>query len=678
MASKGEVKVANHTTRGNCGPHPHCGDQSLRYSRASRVRRWDDVGVGAEMNAEPLLEEKLIKRSQQRRRTSPLNYKERLFVLTKSSLSYYDGKAEKKFQRGSVELSRIRCVEVVKDEGGLNPCQNKFPFQVVHNTNTLYVFTPSHDSRTAWVQRIKEEIRDNREILTKFHPRFWWEGEWLCCRQAEKQAPGCEEYNLFGDASRKPLPPIPAEEGAHGRHLRPLPPEARDHGEEAAVALYDFPGREPHDLRLVKGGEYVIVERCDVNWYKARNQDGEEGYIPSNYVTEKKSGNLAQFAWYGKHVNRNKAEELLRKEDKEGTFIVRESSTRGTYTVSLYTKNGGGTIKHYLIKETKGSPKQFYLAGKHVFCSIAELIAYHRHNAAGLVARLRYPVGKQDSSAPSTAGFSYKKWEINPSDLTFMKELGSGQAGVVRLAMWRAQHKVAIKAIKPGAMHEEDFVEEAEVMMKLSHPKLVQLYGVCSRQRPIYIVTEFMERGCLLDFLRSRRGGFGAVSLLSVCLDVCEGMRHLESSSFIHRDLGARNCLVNDSLTVKVSDFGMARYVLDDQYTSSLSSKFPVKWSPPEVFNFCRYSSKSDVWSYGVLMWEAFTEGRMPFEQRGNREVVTLVTKGHRLSRPTLATETVYDIMRLCWQERPEDRPSFSQLCLTISDVLEGDVAHAV
>nr|XP_057923366.1 tyrosine-protein kinase Tec isoform X2 [Doryrhamphus excisus] len=610
------------------------------------------------MSAELLLEETLIKRSQQKRRTSPLNYKERLFVLTKSSLSYYDGRAEKKFRRGSIPLSCIRCVEVVRDVGGINPCQYKYPFQVVHESNTLYVFAPSQDSRTVWVQRIKEEILDNREILTKFHSQFWCEGAWLCCRQEEKQAPGCEEYNLFGDSSRKPLPPIPAAEGKDGRRCRIPPPEVDDEDGDATddmvVALYDFPGSESHDLQLVKGGEYIIVERCDVNWYKARNQDGEEGYIPSNYVTEKKSGNLAQFAWYSKHVNRNKAEELLRKEDKEGAFTVRESSTQGTYTVSLYTKsvggNGAAAIKHYRIRETRGSPKQFYLAGKHVFDSIAELITYHQHNAA-------------------------EKWEINPSDLTFMKELGSGQVGVVRLGMWRAQHKVAIKAIKSGAMYEEDFIEEAKVMMKLSHPKLVQLYGVCSQQRPIYIITEFMEHGCLLDFLRQRRGSVSPASLLSICLDVCEGMQHLESNSFIHRDLGARNCLVNDSLVVKVSDFGMARYVLDDQYTSSSGSKFPVKWSPPEVLNFCRHSSKSDVWSYGVLMWEAFTEGRMPFEQNNNREVVTLVTTGHRLSRPKLAPVAAYDIMQLCWQERPEDRPSFSQLCLMICDALENDAA---
>uniref|UniRef100_A0A7N6AHE4 Tyrosine-protein kinase n=1 Tax=Anabas testudineus TaxID=64144 RepID=A0A7N6AHE4_ANATE len=618
------------------------------------------------MSGEMLLVETLIKRSQQKKRTSPLNYKERLFVLTKTRLTYYDGRAEKKFRRGSIELSRIRCAEIVKNGGGIIPCQNKYPFQVVYDTNTLYVFAPSQDSRSLWVQSLKEEIRDNLAILTKFHPQFWQEGAWLCCRQAEKQAPGCEEYNLFGDISRKPLPPIPGEE-----RRRPPPPapdddyfdgdnfdedDEEEEEEEVVVALYDFPGTEPHDLSLVKGGEYVILEKCDVNWFKARNKYGEEGYIPSNYVTEKKSGNLAQF-------------------DKEGAFIVRDSSTPGTYTVSLYTKSvtgeGSASIKHYHIKETQGPPSYFYLAEKHLFSSIPELIEYHKHNAAGLVTRLRYPVGKQ--SAPSTAGFSYEKWEINPSELTFMKELGSGQFGLVRLGKWRAQHKVAIKTIREGAMHEEDFLEEAKVMMNLSHPKLVQLYGVCTQHKPIYIVTEFMELGCMLNFLRQRRGSFTLGSLLSICLDVSEGMEHLECNGFIHRDLAARNCLVNEALVVKVSDFGMARYVLDNQYTSSSGAKFPVKWSPPEVFNFSRYSSKSDVWSFGVLMWEVFTEGRMPFEPHQNHEVVTLVTQGHRLYRPKMATAEIYEIMQLCWHERPEERPSFSQLCMMIADALEGD-----
>ncbi|XP_029938322.1 tyrosine-protein kinase Tec isoform X2 [Salarias fasciatus] len=530
-------------------------------------------------------------------------------------------------------------------------------------------------------------IKENPGVLVKFHPQFWQDGLWQCCGQVDKQALGCEAYNPAGDVSRKPLPPVPLDECKEEkvpqpRPAPPIPQSSRDEEGQVVVALYDFPGTEPHDLRLVRGDEYVIEEKCDINWYKARNKYGEEGYIPSNYVTEKTSGNLVQFAWFGKQVNRNKAEELLKKEDKVGAFIVRESSTPGTYTVSVYTKSATGNnnakegatlIKHYYIKDTKGSPKQFYLSEKHLFNSIPELIEYHKHNAAGLITRLRYPVGQEDGSAPSTAGFSYETWEINPRDLTFMKELGGGQFGVVRLGKWRAQYKVAIKTVKEGAMLEEDFIEEAKVMMRLSHPNLVQLYGLCSQQRPIYLVTEFMERGCLLNFLLQQRGTFSLDSLLSICQDVSEGMQHLESNNFIHRDLAARNCLVNDSLVVKVSDFGMTRYVLDDQYTSSSGTKFPVKWSPPEVLNFRKYSSKSDVWSYGVLMWEVFTEGRMPFDKKPNSEVVSLISMGQRLPRPNMATPTIYDIMLLCWQEKPEKRPSFSQLCRMICDALEGE-----
>ncbi|XP_078073195.1 tyrosine-protein kinase Tec-like isoform X2 [Mustelus asterias] len=616
------------------------------------------------MNADPILEETLIKRSQQKKRTSPLNYKERLFVLTKSRLTYYDGRPEKKYKKGSVDLQKIKCAEIVKHDGGPIPCQNKYPFQVIYDCNTLYVFAPTAESRSVWVKAIKEEIRNNEFIVPKYHPKFWTEGSWQCCGQADKLAPGCEEYNLFGDITRKPLPPTPDDvlrnnqQGSVYKPPSPLPrnedEEEEEEGEEMVLAMYDFEALEAHDLNLVKGEEYVLLQKCDVHWWKAKDKNG----------------------WYCRNVNRSKAEHLLRSEDKEGGFVVRDSSQPGMYTVSLYTKSGGdgnGSSRHYHIKLTKGPHVQFYLAEKHLFDSIPELIEYHQHNAAGLVTRLRYPVSCKGRSAPTTAGFSYDKWEINPSELTFMKELGSGQFGVVRLGKWRAQHKVAIKAIREGAMYEEDFVEEAKIMMKLSHPKLVQLYGVCTQQKPMYIVTEFMELGCLLNYLRQRRGQLNNEMLLSMCQDVCHGMSYLEANGFIHRDLAARNCLVSDSHVVKVSDFGMTRYVLDDQYTSSSGAKFPVKWSPPEVLHYSKFSSKSDVWSFGVLIWEVYNEGKMPFETKTNSEVVEFISSGCRLYRPKQASKAVYEIMNQCWHEKAERRPSFSDLLQMINQIMECD-----
>ncbi|KAH0616211.1 hypothetical protein JD844_027167, partial [Phrynosoma platyrhinos] len=491
----------------------------------------------------------------------------------------------KKYRKGSVDISKIKCVEIVKNDGAVVPCQNKYPFQVVYDNSTLYIFAPTAYSRDQWVLSLKEEIKNNNNIMVKYHPKFWTDGIYQCCRQTEKLAPGCEKYNLF-ENGKKTLPMQMPDKNKR-RPPPPIPPEEEEEKEEIVIAMYDFQPTEPHDLRLERGQEYTIIEKNDIHWWKARDKYGSKGYIPSNYVTGKKSDNLDQY------------------------------------------EEGLSGIRHYHIKETP--QKQYYLAEKHLFNSIPELIEYHKHNAAGLVTRLRYPVTPK--TKPTTAGFSYEKWEINPAELTFMRELGCGLFGVVRLGKWRAQYKVAIKAIREGAMYEEDFIEEAKVMMKLTHPKLVQLYGVCTQQRPIYIVTEFMEHGCLLNYLRQRRGHFSKDNLLTMCQDA------------------ARNCLVNESGVVKVSDFGMTRYVLDDQYTSSSGAKFPVKWCPPEVFNYSRFSSKSDVWSFGVLMWEVFTEGKMPFETNTNYEVVTMIGQGYRLFRPKLASTSVYDVMMICWHE---------------------------
>uniref|UniRef100_A0A671PF63 Tyrosine-protein kinase n=2 Tax=Sinocyclocheilus anshuiensis TaxID=1608454 RepID=A0A671PF63_9TELE len=451
------------------------------------------------------------------------------------------------------------------------------------------------------------------------------------------------------------------------KKLPPSPPEDDDIGVMKVVAIYDFTARESSDLTLRHGETYIILHKQHQLWWRAKDKHGNKGFIPSNYVTE--IGTIEANDWYCKNINRAEAEHLLRQEGKDGGFVVRSSSQPSSYTVSVYTHSSGkGEVRHYQIKQTDTA--QFFLAENHVFGSIPELINYHRHNAAGLVSRLRYPIGPMGTCLPATAGFSSDKWEINPSELTFMKELGSGQFGVVRLGKWRAQHKVAIKTINEGAMSDDDFIEEAKIMT----PSCVSLFGMLttsSFRRPICIVTEFMENGCLLHFLQQHSRTLGRVQLLFMCQDICEGMEYLEQSSFIHRDLAARNCLVNERNAVKVCDFGMTRYVLDNQYTSSMGSRFPVKWSPPEVLHFNKFSNKSDVWSFGVLMWEVFSEGKTPFENCSNLEVVEKVTQGGRLYRPHRASAHIYNIMYRCWHERPHGRPPFSELLQNIRQITE-------
>ncbi|XP_023677076.1 tyrosine-protein kinase ITK/TSK [Paramormyrops kingsleyae] len=607
------------------------------------------------MSSQVILEQFFIKKSQQKRRTSPCNYKERYFILRAEDLSYFEYRHGKKLNlKGCIELSHIKCVEIVRSEMAI-PCKYKYPFQIVHDNYYLYVFAPDNDCRLRWVKTLKDRTRSNT-LVHMYHPNFWADGKWRCCQQNEKMARGCIEYDPDGNASKKPLPPTPD-----------FKRRFSDPCETVLVALHSFIPIGEQDLALHKYEEYIVIDSSDVNWWTVQDKNGKIGMVPSAYVTEKSAESLDQYEWYNKNITRSKAEELLFKEDKEGAFMVRDSRREGVYTVSLLTKAPGSNgennprVKHYQIREKFTDEVKFYLAEKYLFSTIPELINYHQHNAAGLITRLRHPVSTGRDSAPVTAGFSSDMWEVDPRELTLADEVGSGQFGVVMLGYWR-QVKVAVKMVREGAMSEDEFREEAQVMTRLSHPKLVQLYGVCTQQSPMYLLFEFMENGCLSDFLRGHRGCVSPDALLGMCLDVCEGMAYLESTNFIHRDLAARNCLVSENQVVKVCDFGMTRFVLDDQYTSSLGSKFPVKWSAPEVIHYSKFSSKSDVWSFGVLMWEVYNEGRIPYENRSNGEVVEGLKLGLRLLKPRLAPELVFQLMEWSWKEKPEDRPSFTLL----------------
>ncbi|XP_076595693.1 tyrosine-protein kinase BTK [Chaetodon auriga] len=628
-----------------------------------------------------ILEEIFIKRSQQKKKTSPLNYKERWFVLTQEKIAYYDfdpDKGKRKGLRGSVDLEKIKCVETVQPEPNA-PQERMYAFQIIYDEGPLYIFAKTEDVRAQWIKKLKEMVRFNKDLMQKYHPCSWMDGVWLCCQQEVKQAMGCkvlDSKNGFTSkpsrrrGSRKPLPPTPTEDKP-GWPLPPQPPEqpAPSVG-MTVIAEYTYTPVTPQDLELRRDEEYTILEMSDPNWWRARDKYGKEGYIPSNYVVEAENG-LERFDWYCKNMNRSQAEKLLKTENKDGGFLVRDSSKAGKYTVSLFSKGGGetgGSCRHYNICTT--SQGQFYLAEKHNFSTIPELINYHQHNAAGMVSRLKYIVSNR-ARPPSTAGLGYGVWEIDPHNLTFIKELGTGQFGVVKYGKWQGQHDVAIKMIKEGSMSEDDFIEEAKIMMKLRHENLVQLYGVCTKQRPIYIVTEFLSNGCLLTYLREGlKQHPTAVQLLEMCKDVSEGMAYLETKQYIHRDLAARNCLVDGNGTVKVTDFGLSRYVLDDEYTSSAGSKFPVRWSPPEVLLYCKFSSKSDIWAYGVLMWEVYTLGRLPYERLNNTEIVDQVSRGLRLFRPQLANEKVYSIMTSCWFDKADERPTFEELALTVQDLL--------
>ncbi|CAI9535693.1 unnamed protein product, partial [Staurois parvus] len=170
-------------------------------------------------------------------------------------------------------------------------------------------------------------------------------------------------------------------------------------------------------------------------------------------------------------------------------------------------------------------------------------------------------------------------------------------------------------------MSPEAFLEEAQIMKKLRHDKLVQLYAVVSEE-PIFIVTEFMEQGSLLEFIKDGDGRYLKLpELVDMSAQISAGMAYIERMNYIHRDLRAANILVGDNLICKIADFGLARLIEDNEYTARQGAKFPIKWTAPEAAMYGRFTIKSDVWSFGILVSELVTKGRIPYPGMNNREV---------------------------------------------------------
>ena len=207
-----------------------------------------------------------------------------------------------------------------------------------------------------------------------------------------------------------------------------------------------------------------------------------------------------------------------------------------------------------------------------------------------------------------------------------------------------------------------------KILMPVTLYVHLQLYAVCTQEEPIYIVTELMRHGSLLEYLKGEGKDLKLPELIDMGAQVAAGMAYLERMNYIHRDLAARNILVGEGNICKVADFGLARLIEDDEYNAHQGAKFPIKWTAPEAALYQKFTIKSDVWSFGVLLVELVTHGRNPYPGMTNAEVLAQVERGYRMPQPMNTPDALYQIMLDCWKKNEWERPTFDYLQSILED----------
>uniref|UniRef100_A0A8C0HNX1 Focal adhesion kinase 1 n=1 Tax=Buteo japonicus TaxID=224669 RepID=A0A8C0HNX1_9AVES len=271
---------------------------------------------------------------------------------------------------------------------------------------------------------------------------------------------------------------------------------------------------------------------------------------------------------------------------------------------------------------------------------------------------------------------STRDYEIQRERIELGRCIGEGQFGDVHQGVYMSPENpamaVAIKTCKNCTSDSvrEKFLQEALTMRQFDHPHIVKLIGVIT-ENPVWIIMELCTLGELRSFLQVRKYSLDLASLILYAYQLSTALAYLESKRFVHRDIAARNVLVSATDCVKLGDFGLSRYMEDSTYYKASKGKLPIKWMAPESINFRRFTSASDVWMFGVCMWEILMHGVKPFQGVKNNDVIGRIENGERLPMPPNCPPTLYSLMTKCWAYDPSRRPRFTELKAQLSTILE-------
>ncbi|CAF4827289.1 unnamed protein product [Pieris macdunnoughi] len=445
--------------------------------------------------------------------------------------------------------------------------------------------------------------------------------------------------------------------------------------------------------------------------------------------------NMTQYPWHHGAISRERAEALL-SGSPDGVFLVRESTNfPGDHTLCVRFR---GRVEHYRVKWAtvpESQNQRLTIDDEEFFDNMTELIHHYLKDADGLCTKLvrclpkaspngannnnvmqppfsplpaqppPYPATPSVSHALSSGHFPHAyntqvptdqpdgiippqkfvdaRWIIAERDLEIRENIGKGEFGDVMLGILNGTQKVAVKILKDKEAASK-FRAEASVMASLKHENLVRLLGcvVFGSNGSTCIVTEHCAQGSLLDYLRSRgRHYVTQRDQIDFAYDTCCGMEYLERQRVVHRDLAARNVLISQEGTAKVADFGLARSdATPDDPADALrvQAKLPIKWTAPEALKYNKFSNKSDMWSFGILLWEIYSFGRVPYPRIPLAEVVRHVERGYRMEAPEGCPGGPYEVMRAAWHADPAHRPTFAQTRLRLASIRDAAHAHQV
>uniref|UniRef100_A0A8C9NJ16 Ephrin type-A receptor 3 n=1 Tax=Serinus canaria TaxID=9135 RepID=A0A8C9NJ16_SERCA len=368
---------------------------------------------------------------------------------------------------------------------------------------------------------------------------------------------------------------------------------------------------------------------------------------------------------------------ILRAKGTNVTISGLKPDTTYVFQIRARTAAGYGTSSRKFEFETSPDCMLLIVQGKHslLFCGYkkskhgTDEKRLHFGNGHLKLPGLRTYVDPHTYEDPNQAVHEFAK-ELDASNISIDKVVGAGEFGEVCSGRLKLPSKkeisVAIKTLKVGYTEKQrrDFLGEASIMGQFDHPNIIRLEGVVTKSKPVMIVTEYMENGSLDSFLRKHDAQFTVIQLVGMLRGIASGMKYLSDMGYVHRDLAARNILINSNLVCKVSDFGLSRVLEDDPeaaYTTR-GGKIPIRWTSPEAIAYRKFTSASDAWSYGIVLWEVMSYGERPYWEMSNQDVIKAVDEGYRLPPPMDCPAALYQLMLDCWQKDRNNRPKFEQI----------------